>query len=247
MLEGATHQRLDGDPPEGSFKYASVVGMLLYLSGHSRPDIAYSVSQVARFTFAPKRQSRASPETHRAVLDEHTRQGTGTQSLKRIERRRVPRCRLRWAVRLQKQPRPGLREKQNRIRHQRGKLPCSLEEFSSDGNRHLHNEAEVIAMSSCCRELMPILDMVDEVGEAVGLSQSDAPKMHVCIHEDNAGALILAETLLPQATSRSSTMQSKLIGSENTLVCVEFPWSKLRRPRNSAIFSRNVCLLKGMS
>ena len=29
--------------------------MLLYLSGHSRPDLAYCVSQVARFTFAPKR------------------------------------------------------------------------------------------------------------------------------------------------------------------------------------------------
>ena len=44
---------MDGDSPEGSFKYASVVGMLLYLSGHSRPDLAYSVSQVARFTFTP--------------------------------------------------------------------------------------------------------------------------------------------------------------------------------------------------
>jgi hypothetical protein len=31
----------DGEPPQGSFSYNSVVGMLLYLSGHSRPDIAY--------------------------------------------------------------------------------------------------------------------------------------------------------------------------------------------------------------
>ena len=29
--------------------------MLLYLAGHSRPDLAYSVSQVARFTFSPRR------------------------------------------------------------------------------------------------------------------------------------------------------------------------------------------------
>ena len=28
--------------------------MLLYLAGHTRPDISFSASQVARFTFAPK-------------------------------------------------------------------------------------------------------------------------------------------------------------------------------------------------
>ena len=45
----------DGEPAQESFSYASVVGMLLYLSGHTRPDLSYSVSQVARFMFAPKR------------------------------------------------------------------------------------------------------------------------------------------------------------------------------------------------
>ena len=33
----------DSEGPQGSFSYASVVGMLLYLAGHSRPDIAYAV------------------------------------------------------------------------------------------------------------------------------------------------------------------------------------------------------------
>ena len=43
----------DGDPASGSFNYAAVVGMLQYLSGHSRPDIAFAVHQCARFTFNP--------------------------------------------------------------------------------------------------------------------------------------------------------------------------------------------------
>ena len=64
-------------------------------------------------------------------------------------------------------------------------------------------EAEVIALAACCRELMPILDIVEEIGEAVGLGQSMGPRMHVRIHEDNAGALILAETVPPQFTPRS--------------------------------------------
>ena len=37
----------NGEPHQDTFNYASVVGMLLYLLGHARPDIAFSVSQVA--------------------------------------------------------------------------------------------------------------------------------------------------------------------------------------------------------
>ena len=45
----------DGDPPDGVYSYKSVLGMLLYLSVHSRPDIVMAVSQVARFSHNPKR------------------------------------------------------------------------------------------------------------------------------------------------------------------------------------------------
>jgi hypothetical protein len=40
---------LDGDPPQGTYSYASVIGMLQYLHSHSRPDITFAVSQCARF------------------------------------------------------------------------------------------------------------------------------------------------------------------------------------------------------
>ena len=62
-------------------------------------------------------------------------------------------------------------------------------------------EDEVIALAGCCRELTPIIDLVDKVGTAVGIPRDENPKN--CIHEDNAGALILAQTLPPQATPRS--------------------------------------------
>ena len=44
----------DGKPFTEQWNYASVVGMLLYLSGNSRPDIAFAVNQAARFTHDPK-------------------------------------------------------------------------------------------------------------------------------------------------------------------------------------------------
>jgi len=42
-----------GDKFDESWEYPSIIGMILYLSGNSRPDIAYAVNQCARFTHNP--------------------------------------------------------------------------------------------------------------------------------------------------------------------------------------------------
>jgi Reverse transcriptase (RNA-dependent DNA polymerase). len=48
----------DGEPFAESWKYSTVIGMLLYLSGNTRPDITFAVHQCARFSHDPK-QSHA--------------------------------------------------------------------------------------------------------------------------------------------------------------------------------------------
>eukprot|EP00804_Cyclotella_cryptica_P010681 CCRYP_005472-RA/>CCRYP_005472-RA protein AED:0.35 eAED:0.35 QI:0/0/0/1/0/0/2/0/122 len=63
-------------------------------------------------------------------------------------------------------------------------------------------EAKIIALVHCCQELFPIMDLVSLLGTEVGLRVSGAT-MNGSIHEDNAGALVLAETLPPQFTPRS--------------------------------------------
>jgi hypothetical protein len=47
---------IDGEPASGTFNYPAVFGMMLYLCGHSRPDIAFAVHQCARYTFKPTRR-----------------------------------------------------------------------------------------------------------------------------------------------------------------------------------------------
>jgi hypothetical protein len=44
----------DGAPCCENWDYRSIVGMLLYLAGSTRPDIAYAVHQYARFSHNPK-------------------------------------------------------------------------------------------------------------------------------------------------------------------------------------------------
>jgi len=59
-------------------------------------------------------------------------------------------------------------------------------------------EAEIIALAYCCRELFPIMDQVRELGTVVGLVTNKLTTMKVSIHEDNTGALVLAQTIPPQ-------------------------------------------------
>ena len=44
-----------GEPFNEKWEYARVVGMLLYVSSHSRPDIQYAVHSCARFTHCPRK------------------------------------------------------------------------------------------------------------------------------------------------------------------------------------------------
>ncbi len=71
-------------------------------------------------------------------------------------------------------------------------------------------EAEVIALAACMRELIPTMDMVQLLAVAVGIPAGDV-NMRVSVHEDNSGALVLAETLPPQFTPRSKYYATKTI------------------------------------
>ena len=61
-------------------------------------------------------------------------------------------------------------------------------------------EAQVIALAHCCHELFPVVDFVIELGNVMGLEKKDLVSMHVSIYVDNAGALVLAETIPPEIT-----------------------------------------------
>jgi hypothetical protein len=60
-------------------------------------------------------------------------------------------------------------------------------------------EAKIIALSACCEELFPIINMVSLLAEAINLPIGNTT-MNVSIHEDDSGALVLAKKLPPHFT-----------------------------------------------
>ena len=71
-------------------------------------------------------------------------------------------------------------------------------------------ETEIIALAQSCKDLFPIMDIVESMYPVVGLPNPKT-SMHVSIHKDNAGAIILAESLPPQFTPRSKHYALKTI------------------------------------
>ena len=45
---------IEGDYMDESWKYPSIIGMLMYLANNTQPNIAYSVHACARYTHSPK-------------------------------------------------------------------------------------------------------------------------------------------------------------------------------------------------
>ena len=78
-------------------------------------------------------------------------------------------------------------------------------------------EAEIIALAHSCRELFPIMDMLKSLCQVLKMPDPST-SMHVSIYEDNAGALVLAETLPSQFTPRSKHYAIKTIWFREEIV-----------------------------
>ena len=64
-------------------------------------------------------------------------------------------------------------------------------------------EAEYVALSSACKDLFSIMDLVQEIGKYFDLPVENKSRFHVRIHEDNVGALLLGQLEPRRMTPRS--------------------------------------------
>ena len=184
---------LNGEPYQGPINYGSIIGMLLYLTGHSRPDCSFAVHQCARYTFAPK-------ASHVVALKRIGRYLKGT-----IDKGLIldPRDDLTidcypdadfaglWGYDDPQDP--------HCVRSRTGYVitlcGCPVLWASKLQTEIALStmEAEYIALSTACKDLFPLIDLIQELGGCVGLDINKTANLHTRIHKDNAGTLTLGK------------------------------------------------------
>jgi hypothetical protein len=196
-----------GKPFDESWDYASAVGMAMYLSSNSRPDIQFAVHQCARFTHCPK-------ASHGEALKRICRYLQGTRDkgliidpttdltldlyadadfagLYNHESDQDPVCvksRSGYIMTLGGSPLTWGSKLQTEI---------ALSTL----------ESEYICLSQAVRELLPMRRLLLEVGTRVNMEFAQVPMVHSTIFEDNNGALGLASS--PKITPRTRHIATK--------------------------------------
>ena len=198
----------DGEPhDENEWKYASIVGMLLYVSNNTRPDITFAVSQVARFTAKPKKSHAKAIRTIVRYLAKTKDKGiivkpNGTYDLETwvdadfagLHGREPP-------------------DDRNNVRSRMGyiitfggiPLIWRSQLISEICNSTLH--AEYVALANALRTLIPIRALLKDALEFFDI-KSKSPMLFSKVWEDNNGALSLATTQKP--TTRTKYFDVKL-------------------------------------
>ena len=200
-----------GEPWLGDFSYASVVGMLLYLSGHTRPDIAYAVNCCARYMFCPCKSHEIALKRIGRYLKATRDKGLILDPCKELRIDSYPDADFAGMYGHEVITDPSCVKSRTGFIITVAHCPVLWVSKLQTETALSTMEAEIIALAHSCRELFPIINIVVELGKVVGLPTKDLTTMHVSIHEDNAGALILAETIPPQHTPRSKYYAIKTI------------------------------------
>jgi hypothetical protein len=198
---------VDGPPFDRSFDYASLVGMMMYLSSNSRPDIQFAVHQCARFTHNPKK-------SHGEAILRICRylQGTKTRGLcfKPTETLKLDCfCDADFAglYNVENNQDPVCVKSRTGFCLTLGDCPLLWVSKLQTEIALSTTEAEYIALSQAIRELLPMRELFQEVGSALKLKCAIPTILHSTVFEDNNGALILATS--PKISPRTKHIAVK--------------------------------------
>ena len=196
-----------GEPVTGKFDYASVVGMLMYLSSNSRPDIQYSVHQCARFTHFPKK-------SHEDAICRICRYLQGTKE-KGLRFKPDNELKLDCYVdadfaglyNVEDQQDPVCVKSRTGYCLTLGSCPLIWVSKLQTEVALSTTEAEYIALSQSLRDLIPMRRLLEEAGKGLSIDLGKPATLHSTVFEDNNGALSLA--LSPKISPRTKHIAVK--------------------------------------
>ncbi len=198
----------NGDPPSEPWSYASIIGKLNYLANNTRPDIAFSTHQCARYTHRPKR-------SHEIAVKKIVRylQGTANQGLRiKINQTKLDLTCFSdadfaglWGV---EDPNdPVCTKSRSGYVIFFGGCPLVWASKLQTDTALSTMEAEYIALSQSMRELIPLRALVAEILDATDLRSKFDTSIKSTVFEDNQAAI--SHAVAPKMSPRTKHIAVK--------------------------------------
>lgn len=207
---GGLPKDLQGAEAQATWNYRSVLGMMLYLC-NTRPEIQFSVSQCARFTAHPK-------QSHEVALKRIGRYLKGTRE-RGLVLNPADSLELELFVDADFAGLHGYEDPDDpsSVKSRTGYVIC-IAKCPVLWVSRLQTEtalstmmAEYIALSTAMRDLIPLKRIAEELCSHMGLSDDKVGiiRTNTVVHEDNNGALTLAQLSPGRSTPTSKFFNVK--------------------------------------
>jgi Reverse transcriptase (RNA-dependent DNA polymerase) len=197
----------DGDPFTESWSYPAAVGMLLYLSSNTRPDIQFAVHQVARFSHDPRQShAQAIKRIARYLLSSKDKGILFEPDLK---------AGLDCYVDADFAGLYGYEDEQDPVSvKSRTGFVLTLFGCPIIWSSKLQTDitlsstaAEYVAFSMAMRELLPMRALLQELGDKLELEFTQGSLVRSTVFEDNQGCLSMVNS--PKMSSRNKYLSLK--------------------------------------
>ena len=183
----------DGEPAHGTYNYSSVVGMLTYYVGHSRTELSFAASQVCRYVHAPKRSHEIALERIGQYIKGTLDKGLVLNPSDNLDIDCYVDADFAglWPHEVKTDP--------SCVKSRTGFVICVANcpvVWSSKLQSDIATStmmAEYTALSVAMKEVLPIQDLCKVLYKALGKDDNLVTNFKTTIHEDNNGALILAQ------------------------------------------------------
>jgi hypothetical protein len=182
----------DGEPYQEQWNYRAIIGMLLYLSTNTRADIAFAVSQVARFSADPKKSHATAVKTILRYLKKTADMGTIVTPTNNLHLRLYVDADFAGIFGQEDERNPdSVRSRTGYVISLSGwPLLCKSQLQTHISQSTL--ESEYGALSYALKTFLPLKWLIEEMIQAIQAPSLEDTTVHASVFEDNMGAFYLA-------------------------------------------------------
>jgi hypothetical protein len=184
----------EGLPMKEQWSYRSVIGMMLYLTTNTRPDIAFAVSQVACFSNNPKQSHAIAVKTIVRYLAATADKGTIVTPTGCLNFELYADADFAGLYRREPNEEPSSARSRTGYVLSLGGFPVIWKSKLQTEISLSTLEAEYSSLSSGLRALIPIRELLFEATSQIALPPTIVTTISSEAFEDNQGALTLATT-----------------------------------------------------